>query len=108
MKPLKSFGVGLILLFMLLPILLLMGCVDSWGWGTGWWLGFFGTLLLYILVPIIFIVLIAFLIRWLIKAVKEQPPQQQKDDRYLGIAKERYAKGEISKEQFEQIKKDLS
>lgn len=33
---------------------------------------------------------------------------QQKDDKYLGTVKERYAKGEISKEEFEQLKKDLS
>jgi uncharacterized membrane protein len=37
-----------------------------------------------------------------------ETPEQQKDDRYLKIAKERYAKGEISKEELEQIKKDLS
>jgi putative membrane protein len=34
--------------------------------------------------------------------------QQQKNDRYMELAKERYAKGEISKEELEQIKKDLT
>ena len=95
---------------MLIAILLLEGCVTSsdWDFGLSFGLGFFGLILLYILVPVLFIVLIAFLIRWIIKASKEPPPNKQSDDRYLEIAKERYAKGEITKEEFEQIKKDLS
>ncbi|MFC1846659.1 superinfection immunity protein [Chloroflexota bacterium] len=40
--------------------------------------------------------------------VSQNVDAQQKDSSYLDIAKERYAKGEISKEEFEQIKRDLS
>jgi len=45
---------------------------------------------------------------YLILRQQNKKNQEQKYDKYLDIAKERYAKGEISQEQYEQIKKDLS
>ena len=38
---------------------------------------------------------------------KKKTTELKKDDEYLGIAKERYAKGELSQEQYEQIKKEF-
>ncbi len=59
----------------------------------------------------IFWVVIIALIVWgvivLVKRGSSTSDTSQKHDP-LDIAKERYAKGEISKEEFEQIKKDLS
>ena len=46
------------------------------------------------------------LIVWLITRFTRRNDTTQKNTP-LDIAKERYAKGEITKEQFEQIKKDL-
>ena len=78
----------------------------GWGWGMGWGGGLF-----MCLVGILFIALVIMIIVRLIRhghggyhsttmsSTKQTP---------LDIAKERYAKGEITKEQFDQIKKDLS
>ena len=68
----------------------------GWGWMVGGWL-----LMILIWGGLAALVVLSF--KWFSKhnaAMEKQNP--------LDIAKERYAKGEITKEQFEQIKKDLS
>ena len=74
---------------------------DGMGWG---WMLFGGLLMLVFWGAIIALVV------WGVKKVTERedstPKTTEKRDP-LEIAKERYAKGEISREQFEQIKKDL-
>ena len=47
---------------------------------------------------------IIILIVWLVKKTGNSRPREDA----MSIANERYAKGEISREEFEQIKKDLS
>lgn len=71
-----------------------------WDYGTGWWAfgGFF---------MILFWVGVVALIAWAVMKVARGSSSESKSDA-LDIAKERYAKGEISKEEFEQIKKDLN
>jgi len=44
------------------------------------------------------------LIKWLV----EQNPTGRKDKTTLDVLKERYAKGEISKDEYNRIKKDIS
>jgi putative membrane protein len=71
-----------------------------YGYG-GWWM-IFGVLLM-----IIFWGGIIALIVWAVKRfTRGDGPGERHDP--LDIAKERYARGEISKDQFEQIKKDLT
>jgi len=79
-----------------------------WYWhdgGMGWWMLFSGIGGLAFLVAVI--VLAVWGIRKLTEREDSEPRTAAKRD-LLEIAKERYAKGEISKEEFEQIKKDLS
>lgn len=77
-----------------------------WYWheGMGWWMLFGGLWML------VFWILVIALIVWGVRKLVEHGdsksrPSEKRDP--LEIAKERYAKGEISKEEFEQIKKDL-
>lgn len=77
-----------------------------WYWheGMGWWMVFGGIWM------IVFWVLIIALIVWGIRKIagsgSASGTRQKREP--LDIARERYAKGEISRNEFEQIKKDLS
>ena len=69
--------------------------------GIGWWMAFGGVWM------VLFWGGIIALIVWGITKLSRRNGSTQKRGP-LDIAKERYAKGEISREEFEQIKKDLS
>ncbi|MFH1651357.1 MAG: SHOCT domain-containing protein [Chloroflexota bacterium] len=72
-----------------------------WGDGMGWWL--FGGISM-----VVFWGAVIFLVVWVVRKLA-QPADGRKDNRSaLDIARERYARGEISREEFEQLKKDLS
>ena len=56
-----------------------------------------------ILFPVIFVIFLVLLIKKIMKSEKREPHE----DTATEILKKRYARGEISKEEFEQIKRDL-
>ncbi len=72
---------------------MMYGFSHMWGMGWGWMIG------LFLLIAVI----------WLIVRMANQPvpPQFPRENRALDLLKERYAKGEISKEEFEEKKKDI-
>ena len=54
-----------------------------------------------------FIVGLIFLIRWLAGLTRSRAPYDKTHDSALEILKQRYAKGEINKDEFEEKKRDL-
>lgn len=77
-----------------------MDYMMNWGMGFG-----FGLNWLFI---IVFWILIIFAIVALIRGVSgERYERREKEKTALDILKERYAKGEISKAEFEEKKRDL-
>jgi putative membrane protein len=81
----------------------------GWGWGPGGYGGYGGPLIwighaLGILVFIAIIVGIVFLVRYLVR----QSRRAGSEDSALEILKRRYAKGEISKEEYAEKRRDLT
>ena len=74
---------------------------DYGGWGAGSMMGWFGGGIIMILFWILFIALIV----WVVREVSGR--NSHSGSRALDILKERYAKGEMSKEEFESKKKDI-
>jgi putative membrane protein len=77
------------------------GMMDGWGMG---WFGMIFNVAFWILI----LVGLVFLIRWLVNAGRDRSDRGYGGgSRYLDILKERYARGEIDKQQYESMKKDL-
>ncbi len=84
----------------------------DWSYFLTWW----GGMGIMMLVGLAFMVLfwggIIFLIIWAVKQIasprrESVPPAAPGKSTPLEIARERYARGEITKEQYEQLRKDL-
>jgi putative membrane protein len=70
---------------------------DTYGWGMGWGMPFFG-LFFWILI----IAGIVFLVRWMMGNQQDSAQESA-----LAILKKRYARGELNRETYERMKKDL-
>jgi putative membrane protein len=78
------------------------GMMGGYGWGGGWGFGMIGMLLWWVLI-ILGIVLLA---KWLYRGAPRGG--QASGNRAMEILRERYARGEIDKQEFEERKRDLS
>ncbi len=74
-----------------------------WGdYGWGWGMGFGGILM------IVFWILFILGIVYLVKSIAGSKKGAAREETALEILKKRYAKGELSKEDFERMKEDLN
>ncbi|MEK7609850.1 MAG: SHOCT domain-containing protein [Patescibacteria group bacterium] len=82
---------------------MMYGYTNYGGWDTGNIMGWFGGGIMMIA---FWILLIAFIV-WIVREISGKHLRLNSSNA-LDILKERYAKGEINKEEFESKKKDLS
>ena len=87
------------------------GRYGGWNMGPGmmgeWGMGWFGMIFMMIF-WILLIVGLVFLIRWLIQTTSRGREDIQSGSRAIEILKERYARGEINKQEFEEKRRDDS
>ena len=74
--------------------------MHPWGWGFGWW---FGGIIMMVIFGVLVVVGIVVLIKWLFSQSQGERTSQSA----LEILKKRYTRGEITKEEFENMKKDI-
>ncbi len=67
-------------------------------WGNWWHMGWWGPLL-----SLLWFALLGLLVYWIVRTLA---PERR--DRALEVLRERYARGEIDKETFERMKRDLA
>ena len=78
------------------------GCCDDghmWGWGGGWW---------RLVMPIGMIIFWGGIIALIIWAIRQLSEGGGGKGNAIDIARARYARGEISHEEFERLRRDLS
>lgn len=76
------------------------------GWDGGWSMFFFGPLFMIIFLAIL-VAAIVLLVKWLGGMTGVGPTQQPPANRALDILKERFARGEIDKAEFEERRRLL-
>jgi putative membrane protein len=86
----------------------------GYGWNHGYWgPGFFGGGFLGWIIPVLFWVVVIFLFISLFRHNRREEyhgrheEHEENGDNAMNILRERYAKGEIDKKQFDAMKKDL-
>jgi putative membrane protein len=78
------------------------GCCDNghmWGWGGDWW---------WLLMPIGMIIFWGAIIALIVWAIRQFTEGRDGRGNAIDIARARYARGEISREEFDQIRRDLA
>ena len=87
------------------------GRYQGWHMGSGmmgdWGMGWFGGIFM-IVFWILILVGLVLVIRWLFQSGSKKGDSDQRGSRAIDILKERYARGEIDKTQFEGMKRDLA
>ena len=79
----------------------MMGNWGGWGWGMG-----FGGIFMILFWALIILGVVA-LAKWLLSAGDSRGGFRGPGKSALDILKERYARGEINREQYEQMRRDL-
>ncbi len=73
----------------------------------GGWFGGIGMMIIGFLGFVLLVVGVIYIIRWILPQANNQQHGHIDSDNSLGILKKRYANGEIDKQTFESMKKDL-
>ena len=102
-------GIIFIILLMAFTGGWMMGPGHMWGWNDGRFAGWWALpMLLMVLFWAAIIAAAVIAVRWLAQSDRSRDNNaKQGSDRSLEILRERYARGEISREEYEQMRKDL-